>query len=152
MNHPRPPAATRTAARAMRVAGSMRDVAMLGVGVLGLVGTIPPTVDDLGVTGPAGAVWCLAFVAGAIASLVGTWRQRDALHAAGCMMIGVGFAVWTIAAVRQPEASAVSWMVALVFAAGVFGQVYRSLAIALGVTGIINTAAGLPAPGDGGSE
>lgn len=127
----------------MRVAGSLRDVAMLGVGVLGLMGPIPPSIDDLGVTGPAGIVWCLAFIGGAVLSLVGTWSNRDALHAAGCMMIGTGFAVWTVAAVVQPMRSTVSVMVALVFLAGVFGQVYRSLAIALGVTRIVNAAAGI---------
>lgn len=141
-----------TAAVWMRIFGCLRDLSMIGVGMLGLLGMIPPTVDDLGVTGPAGAVWCSGFILGGLAATLGAWADLDTVHAAGCMAIGVGFAVWALAAVCQPEASAVSWMVALVFLAGTFGQLYRSLAIALGVTRIVNTAAGLPVSGTPGGD
>ena len=126
------PPATRNALIWMRLSAAARDVCMIGVGILGLLAT-PPSVDVLGVSGPASIVWSLSFLVGGLLALVGGVRNDDPTHAAGCFVIMGGFLIWAVAALALPGADSVTLMVGLVFLAGVFGQVYRGLGVAVGL-------------------
>lgn len=108
-----------------------RDLCLIGVGVLtGLV--TPPSVQESGLNGVLGFVWALMIGLGAIASLAGVLMHHFASEVIGCSFVGGGFAIWAFASINQPMPTTTSYAIALVFAAGSFGQLLRIAALRQG--------------------
>lgn len=107
-----------------RFARILRDLCLIGVGAIFLVVT-PPSLQDVGVYGALSQVWALMIGGGALGSLYGVVRRRVDAEIYGCTFVGMGFAVWAIAAVTQPDATLTSYALALVFLSGTAGQIYR---------------------------
>lgn len=143
-DRPRDPTiSTRQALLVMRLGAIGRDLAILGLGLLGfasLAAHEPPlSLASLGVTGPAVAMWASGFLVGALLSMAGgLWPDMyggrgDELQASGCGIVGVSFGVWAAAIIARPDTTVTSWMVFAVLVAGVFGQIYRIAVVSAGV-------------------
>lgn len=118
--------------RIVRGAGMSRDVIMITVGIL-LLDETPRSISLFGAHGIASALWALMLLVGGAVSLIGVLLRTPTVECAGCFTVGGGFAIWTVAAVTQPDADITSWAVGLVFAAGTVGQLWRGLTVASGV-------------------
>lgn len=114
-----------------RFARMGRDACVTGVGVLTAFAT-PPSVTENGLTGALGVVWSLMLLLGGLASLYGVIRQQFTPEVVGCTFVGGGFFVWAFASVAQPNPTATSYALALVFLSGTFGQLYRVTIVSRG--------------------
>lgn len=107
-----------------RLARIIRDLCLIGAGVFLVIGT-PPSLQQVGVYGALSNVWAAMIGLGALASLAGViWRWLT-VEVYGCSFVGAGFLVWAFAASLQPDATATSYAIALVFLSGTAGQFYR---------------------------
>jgi len=107
-----------------RFARMLRDLCLIGAGVLLLVQT-PPSVQEGGLNGGLGYLWASMLGIGALASLIGVTFHKLGSEIWGCAFVGAGFFVWAVTSVTKPEATTTSWALALVFISGTAGQLYR---------------------------
>lgn len=107
-----------------RVARILRDLCLIGVGILNLVET-PPSIAEGGLHGWLGFVWASMIGGGAASSLYGVTRHQLVAEIYGCVFVGGGFMVWAFTSVTRPDATLTSYALALVFLSGTAGQLYR---------------------------
>lgn len=107
-----------------RYARIVRDLCLIGVGVLTFIDR-PPSVAEAGLSGPAGWVWASMIGLGAVGSLYGVTFRNITAEVFGCAAVGGGFLIWAFTSVIKPDATLVSWALALVFLSGTAGQAYR---------------------------
>lgn len=107
-----------------RFARILRDVCLIGVGVLTLIQT-PPSVQDAALHGILGVIWACMLGLGALASLYGVTFKNLTAEILGCAFVGAGFAVWAFTSITRSDATLTSYALALVFISGFAGQLYR---------------------------
>ncbi len=101
-----------------------RDLCLVAVGLLAMA-TTPPSLYGVAVEGPLSCIWASMLLFGALSSFLGVLIRNDLAEIWGCVWVGVAFALWGYAAVAQPDANELSWMLAFVFWAGSAGQLFR---------------------------
>lgn len=102
----------------------LRDLCLIGVGVLTFIQT-PPSVEDAALHGALGIIWACMIGGGALASLYGVTFKRLTAEIFGCAFVGAGFIVWAFTSVTRSDATLTSFALALVFLSGFAGQLYR---------------------------
>lgn len=107
-----------------RFARIVRDLCLIGVGILTLLQT-PPSVQAADLNGILGHIWAGLIGIGAMASLYGVTRHHLTAEILGCSAVGAGFAVWAFTSLTRPDATLTSVALALVFISGAAGQFYR---------------------------
>jgi len=118
--------------RAARMGCYARDLCLLWTGSIYVFVVTPPSISEAGFYGVTSIAWALLLFGGSLVSFIGLVLGKTLAELWGCLAVGGGFLLWTIAAVIQPDVTAVSLGVAGVLAAGVFGQIYRVGMIATG--------------------
>lgn len=103
----------------------LRDLCLIGVGIIGVLVEGPPSINNFGIHGVLVYVWASMIGLGAVASLTGLILRSIATEIYGCSFVGGGFAVWAVAVTTQPGATWISLMLGLVYLSGTAGQLYR---------------------------
>lgn len=112
--------------RAIAFVKLTRDSQLIALGVVVAFHT-PPSLREIGLYGPWSVAWALMTLVGAALAGVGTLAGSVLVEGIGCIAVGVGFAVWAVGALQQPNVSSTTVTVALLLGAGVSGQFLRPL-------------------------
>lgn len=101
-----------------------RDVLLIMAGIF-LVLDTPPSIQQAGITGFVSNVWAAMIGLGALSALLGVTLDKIRLEVSGCITVGMGFVVWTVASLNREDATFTTAALACVFLSGTAGQFYR---------------------------
>lgn len=121
-------------ARALWVAATLRDLALVMCGVL-LVLATPQSLQAAGITGFTANLWATMLILGGSLSIAGSFLRMPMLSAAGCFTLAGNLFLWAWAAASQAEASLISYSLVCLFVALALANVCNGLSRAMWLTG-----------------
>lgn len=109
--------------RAIDIVRQVRDVLLIGLGVVVMV-ALPPSLSEFGLSPAVAHVWAALILGGALVALVASSRKQWIVAEIwGCLAVVAGLAIW--AAGLMAKGTAPSWAVALVIVCAILGEVVR---------------------------